>query len=178
MPRSSVVGEIEKMAQKRAELREQIKVQREKKAEKEAVNQANGRFGDVDFAVMIEEKKYKADIIQPHSGSNQMRLCVNVRKRPIFLKEEKDGEIDAISCANPMIQVLECKKKVDGITKYVDSTDFVFDNTFNEKEDSAQVYKYTLASLLPPMFSNGVITCFAYGQTGSGKTFTMVILLP
>lgn len=39
-----------------------------------------------------------------------------------------------------MIKVLEPKKKVDGITKYIDSYDFAFDNTFNENETSEDVY--------------------------------------
>lgn len=49
-------------------------------------------------------------------------MCV--RKRPLFKKEEVAGEIDAISCANPMIRVHEPKLKVDGITKYVENHDF------------------------------------------------------
>lgn len=57
-----------------------------------------------------------------------------MRKRPIFKKEEQNGEIDCISCANPSIRVLAPKYKVDGITKYVDNQDFTFDNSFNEKE--------------------------------------------
>jgi kinesin family protein 2/24 len=34
------------------------------------------------------------------------------------------GEIDALSCSNPMIRVHEPKLKVDGITKYVENHDF------------------------------------------------------
>jgi kinesin family protein 2/24 len=54
-----------------------------------------------------------------------------VRKRPIFKKEEQNGEIDSISSANPQIRVHEPKFKVDGITKYVENHSFTFDNTFN-----------------------------------------------
>jgi kinesin family protein 2/24 len=39
-------------------------------------------------------------------------LCVCVRKRPIFKKEEQTGEIDAISCSNPVIRIHEPKLKV------------------------------------------------------------------
>ena len=54
-----------------------------------------------------------------------------MRKRPIFKKEEQNGEIDSASCANPQIKIHEPKFKVDGITKYVENHTFTFDNTFN-----------------------------------------------
>jgi kinesin family protein 2/24 len=59
-----------------------------------------------------------------------MKIAVCVRKRPIFTKEEGQGEIDAVSAANPVIRVHECKLKVDGITKHIENHDFVFDNAF------------------------------------------------
>ena len=63
--------------------------------------------------------------------------------------------------------------KVDGITKYVKDSNFKFDNTFNENENSQDMYQYALKDILPSLFNNGIITVFAYGQTGSGKTFTI-----
>lgn len=105
-------------------------------------------------------------------------MCV--RKRPIFKKEEQNGEIDAISCANPQIKIHEPKYRVDGITKYIENHMFTFDNTFNEDEVAIpaiqshhDIYKCSLKPLLPSLFQEGIVTCFAYGQTGSGKTFTM-----
>ena len=56
-----------------------------------------------------------------HVHSDQLKICICVRKRPIFAKEAQQGEIDCISCANPKIVVHECKFKVDGITKYIDN---------------------------------------------------------
>ena len=44
-----------------------------------------------------------------------------MRKRPLFQKEAKKGEIDALSCANPKIVIHEPKIKVDGITKYIEN---------------------------------------------------------
>lgn len=67
----------------------------------------------------------------------------------------------------------ECKFRVDGITKYIEDTDFKFDNVFSDGEGSDDVYQFQIKTLLPTLFRNGVVTCFAYGQTGSGKTFTM-----
>jgi len=59
-----------------------------------------------------------------HISSQQMNICVCVRKRPLFSKEMKAGEIDAVTCSNPHIIVHEPKFKVDGITKFVQNNDF------------------------------------------------------
>jgi hypothetical protein len=53
--------------------------------------------------------------------------------------------------------------KVDGITKYVKDSNFKFDNTFNENENSQDMYQYALKDILPSLFNNGIITVFAYG---------------
>ena len=71
------------------------------------------------------------------------------------------------------MRVHECKLKVDGITKYIENSDFTFDNAFDEHKTSEDVYKYMVRPLLDLLFNDGTVTCFAYGQTGSGKTFTM-----
>lgn len=70
-----------------------------------------------------------------------MKISVCVRKRPIFNKESAAGEMDAVSAANPLIRVHECKFKVDGITKYIDNHDFTFDNTFSDLEGTDQLYR-------------------------------------
>lgn len=46
------------------------------------------------------------------------------------------GEIDSVSTSNPKVVVHQPKFKVDGITKYVNDTNFEFDNAFNENENS------------------------------------------
>jgi kinesin family member 2/24 len=103
-----------------------------------------------------------------------LKIAVCVRKRPIFTKEESAGEIDAVSAANPLVRVHECKHKVDGITKVVENHDFYFDNAYSNQDSTDSVYHTTLKPVLPLVFQrNGVVTCFAYGQTGSGKTHTM-----
>lgn len=72
-----------------------------------------------------------------------------------------------------MIWVHEPKIKVDGITKYIDTTDFKFDNSFGEKEETPVLYDCMVSPVIESLFNKGVVTCFAYGQTGSGKTYTM-----
>jgi kinesin family protein 2/24 len=48
-----------------------------------------------------------------------MRICICIRKRPLFPKETANGEIDSVSMCNPAVIVHEPKVKVDGITKYI-----------------------------------------------------------
>lgn len=92
-----------------------------------------------------------------------MKICVCVRKRPLFQKELQAGEIDCVSCNNPTSTVHEPKIKVDGITKYIQNHDFKFDNCYNENETSSDVYQYQIKALLPACFQKGVVTLFAYG---------------
>jgi kinesin family protein 2/24 len=108
-----------------------------------------------------------------HVSATEMHICLCVRKRPLFDKEYQQGEIDCVSSANPNIIVHEPKIKIDGITKYVNDVNFQFDNTFNENENSQDMYEFSIRDLMPTIFENGIVTCFAYGQTGSGKTFTV-----
>jgi kinesin family member 2/24 len=49
-----------------------------------------------------------------------------------------------VSVANPKIRVHECKYRVDGITKYVDNHDFIFDNAFSHAESNDDLYKATI----------------------------------
>ena len=92
-----------------------------------------------------------------------MNICICVRKRPLHDRELNSGEIDAVSTSNPNVVVHEPKVKVDGITKYIQDTTFQFDNTFNENENSQDMYQFSIRDLLPTIFNTGIITCFAYG---------------
>jgi len=83
------------------------------------------------------------------------------------------GEIDCVTCNNPKIFVHECKIKIDGITKYIEDQEFLFDNAFSENETTNDVYKFSVYPTINMILNRGIVTCFAYGQTGSGKTYTM-----
>lgn len=96
-----------------------------------------------------------------------------MRKRPIFKKEIANEEIDCVSVINPKIFVHECKIKIDGITKYIEDQEFLFDNCFSENQQTIDIYKYSVYPNIPLILNGGTVTCFAYGQTGSGKTYTM-----
>jgi kinesin family protein 2/24 len=69
--------------------------------------------------------------------------------------------------------VHDCKLKVDGITKYLDNTEFAFDYAFDENVGTEDVYLSTTQPLVDFILRKGRATVFAYGQTGSGKTYTM-----
>lgn len=171
--KGKLMNEIEKIKQQRESRRAEITKIRKDKQEKEIENEAEGRLGDVDFERMIEDEKFKVHKLAEHQSATNMKLCVCVRKRPIFKKEEVNGENDCISVANPEIKVLESKFKVDGITKFIEKTNFTFDNSFNENESTNDVYNYSVKGAIDELFNNRMITLVAYGQTGSGKTFTM-----
>lgn len=132
---------------------------------------AQGKNCDVEFEEMVE--KCRLSGMSQHHSIKSSKICVCVRKRPMFRREDEAGEIDAISCCNPMIRVHEPKLKVDGITKFVENHTFEFDNIFDEREETVSLYRSAIQPNLNMLLSQGVLTCFAYGQTGSGKTYTM-----
>ena len=137
------------------------------------MNEMQGKVCDVDFELMLEKFKLTDKDFTPHMSTQNMKIAICVRKRPIFKKEAAAGEIDSVSSANPITRVHECKIRVDGITKYIENHDFRFDNSFSDSESTNDLYKAAIQPNIHFPFNKGIVTCFAYGQTGSGKTFTM-----
>jgi len=172
----STLEEIDAISRRREERRRKMEEEKILKQEKKLENEANGKVCDVEFQIMIDEYRENLRKNVSYVTAEDMKIYVCVRKRPIFSKEEKNGEIDANTCVSPCVLVHEPKYKVDGITKYLVNHEFNFDNTFGEEETNDTVYSYTLKSLCPFILNNGTVTCFAYGQTGSGKTYTMKAL--
>ena len=155
----------------------QLKHRREERNKKnEQKNQILYQKLDDDFNFLIQKKKFQIEYqnSQPYKTAKDSKIFVCVRKRPIFQKELMDGEIDCISAINPKVYIYECKIKIDGYTKYIDTNEFKFDNAFNENDSTMLVYNCTIQPSLDILLRGGVVTCFAYGQTGSGKTYTMV----
>lgn len=144
-----------------------------KRHERENNNQALGINVDVEFQALVEQSREKVPFMQPHTSADQLKICVCIKKRPIFQKELSSGEIDSISFSNPKVICHENRYKVDGITRYIENSEFEFDNAFAEDEPTEDLYEYSIAPILDLVFNTGTITIFAYGQTGSGKTYTM-----
>ena len=63
------------------------------------------------------------------------------------------GEIDCMTVSNPRITVHDCKFKVDGITKYIDNQEFIFDNTFSQDESNEELYYYSIKPIIDLVFN-------------------------
>ena len=170
----SVVEEMQQMKQRRETRKKRI--EEEKQHKKDLINDPNYIPKlDYDFDYLIHQKKLEIEneSPSPHTTSEGSKIYVCVRKRPIFDKEIQNGEIDCVSAINPKVIIYDCKLKIDGYTKYIDTNDFYFDNVFNENEKTDLLFDCSVKPSLDILLKGGVVTCFAYGQTGSGKTFTM-----
>ena len=172
--KKSVIDDMQQMKQRREDRKKRI--EEEKQHKKDLLNDPNYIPKlDYDFEYLIHQKKLEIENVEPepHSTSEGQKIYVCVRKRPIFDKEIQNGEIDCVSAINPKVCIYDCKLKIDGYTKYIDTNDFYFDNAFNENEDTNLLFECSVKPSLDILLKGGVVTCFAYGQTGSGKTFTM-----
>ena len=125
-----------------------------KAKEEQKKNPQSGPQGTKDsdavFSKMMVKKKEAISKNKPSQFiySDDSKIFVVVRKRPIFQKELNNGEIDCVSVVNPKIYIHECKVQIDGITKYLDDHEFYFDNAFGDKDQTSDVYKYTIAPVI------------------------------
>jgi kinesin family protein 2/24 len=169
----SIVEDMERLKQRREDRKKKLEEKNEAKIE--ASNEAGVTKVDADYENLIFHKKSSIDykLTQRHTKSDNSKIFVCVRKRPISNKELQAGEIDCVSSLNPRLFIHECKIKIDGITKYIEDHEFYFDNVFSEKEATEDLYTYSIEPTIKLIMNRGIVTCFAYGQTGSGKTYTM-----
>ncbi|KAG7393703.1 hypothetical protein PHYPSEUDO_004466 [Phytophthora pseudosyringae] len=171
-PTMQAIAEIEKKREDRRRAMAAAKRERQRESQ---LNEKLGHPGDVDFQRMIKAfREQNKDKSRAHAEAGDTKITICVRKRPVNTKEVKKHDYDAVTCLNPMAIVHDCKLKVDGITKYLDSNAFNFDHTFDENATNESVYMHTAQPLVKFVFHDGGhATVFAYGQTGSGKTHTM-----
>jgi kinesin family protein 2/24 len=146
---SNPLANIQKIEKDREERRRKFEEIKQQKKDREDANRAAGRVCDVEFDLMVDEERKRIPMALNHVSSNKMEICVCVRKRPLFEKEVANGEIDSVTCPNPKVVVHEFKYKVDGITKFIQNSEFSFDNSYSEKESSHDLYKYQIKDLLP-----------------------------
>jgi kinesin family protein 2/24 len=172
--KKSCLSEIQRLQRDRDERRRNMELAKQERLAEEQRNRESGTPGDVDFQRMIRNFREKeAPPEQTHQTSEDMKICICVRKRPINQKEIKRKDYDSVTCTNPVVIVHDCKLKVDGISKYLDNTPFEFDHTFSEFDNTDDIYLCSVQPLVDFVTQGGRATVFAYGQTGSGKTFTM-----
>ena len=168
---------IAELARKRELRRQSADQYKRNRAADIAKNEREGRPGDVDFQRMITDfrrnTKLRARSHRPIDASN---INIAIRKRPILSKEIARKDWDSITCLHPLTLVHQSSTKVDGISKYLSTTEFSFDHSFDETDDHDVVYRNTAQPLIPFVCDGGNATVFAYGQTGSGKTYTMTKL--
>ena len=136
---SNVINELNNLKRRRKD--EEVKDRqfsddqnRRDNARKMRVKDGHGGYASYD--TMLAENWLNSDAAVEHKRSSDMRICCCVRKRPMFEKEKSQGYFDCLSTKNPTIRIHEPKMKVDGITKYIDTTDFKFDNVYSEHEDT------------------------------------------
>ncbi|XP_043699193.1 kinesin-like protein KIN-13B [Telopea speciosissima] len=124
--------------------------------------------------VLPENNLLKSLPADKEKTSSVAKIKVVVRKRPLNKKEisKKEEDIITIEPTSNFLTVHETKLKVD-LTEYVEKHEFVFDAVLNEEVSNDEVYRETVAPIVPIIFQRTKATCFAYGQTGSGKTYTM-----
>ena len=107
-----------------------LKQRREaRKAKEEKKNlPPNQKEADVQFSKMMNKKKQETSKQKKsnHTYSDNSKIFVVVRKRPLSQKEINNGEIDCVSVINPKMIIHECKVQVDGFTKYLEDHEFFF----------------------------------------------------
>mmetsp|Transcript_14987 Transcript_14987/g.33839 ORF Transcript_14987/g.33839 Transcript_14987/m.33839 type:complete len:537 (-) Transcript_14987:185-1795(-) len=157
-------------------------MQDKKRHREEAVrrNAEAGNPGDLDFVGMVTEWRNRNIHLATANDRNATRtsadkIQVCVRKRPLNDKEKDKKDHDAVTVFHPTVTVHSPKLRVDGISKYIEHTNFRFDHTFGEGHTTEKVYDTCASPLIDyACAGNGNrATIFAYGQTGSGKTYTM-----
>ena len=89
--KDKAVAGIEKIKAKREERRANLEKIKDEKSKRNEINKEKGNNCDVEFDIMIEKERFKTPFLSKHTSSTQMKLCVNVRKRPLFEKEIKKG---------------------------------------------------------------------------------------
>lgn len=198
--RKNTLAEINRLQKERDERRKQMELYKKERLLEEMKNKEEGTPGilqtrsfiylltmllirlftcspgDVDFQRMIRKYRLEHDNHEkPHEIADQEdKILICVRKRPISNKEIQRNDYDSVTCMNPQVVVHDCKLKVDGISKFLDSTSFEVDHTFHENNTTDEIYHYVISPLVPFVVNKrGRATVFAYGQTGSGKTYTM-----
>ena len=103
---------------------------------------------------VFQELLAKSDKLK-ESGENpdctNFKFKIVLRKRPLLHKEVKEGELDCISNSETELRMHECKVKVDGITKYVQNSDFIADRVFGHTISTENIYRQLFQATLEQM---------------------------
>ena len=158
----STLSEIQRLQKNRDDRRKAMDQAKMERAAEDQRNRENGNPGDVDFQRMIRQYREQAPIEHPHTISDDLKICICVRKRPISSKEIKKMDHDSVTCLHPLVVIHDCKLKVDGISKYLDNQSFQVDHTFHEENTTEEIYVYAVEPLVSFVLGGGRGTVFAY----------------
>eukprot|EP00940_MAST-03C_sp_MAST-3C-sp2_P002102 g2102.t1 len=112
--------------------------------------------------------------IEENASSSDKQICVFVRKRPMFKKDKKAGEFDAVTCREKRhICIHDARIHADMIRQFMRNHTFSFSRVFDARAKNETVYEEAARPLVDYAVGGGFATCLMYGQTGSGKTYTM-----
>jgi len=114
----------------------------------------------------------------PAQASEDLRVRVCVRKRPLFVYEEQSDEFDVITVrGGSELVVHNCLTKADLRSLFISHMGYQFSHAFDENSTDDEVYERCAAPVVQHVLQGGVASLFMFGQTGSGKTHTMDGLL-
>lgn len=107
-------------------------------------------------------------------------LRAYIRKRPLFEREEANGEYDVVSIASPredgsvvqQVTVHNCLTEADLYRMYMRNISIAGHAVFGEGSTSEDLYEAMARPLVSRAVDGHISTIFSFGQTGSGKTFT------
>jgi len=131
-----------------------------------------------DFQELIEKSSSETEQDENAlpMGSNNSRVSIVTRKRPISKEEVAMGDFDVISVGlgNPhSVVVYEATLKSDYKTKVLSPHTFRFDAVFSEQQSSEEFYIRTGQSQVLTAKDGGASAFVILGCAGSGKTYTM-----
>ena len=121
-----------------------------------------------------------AQVIQDMK-KGQSNILVAVRLRPLWKKEEEDGEFNIVRILDEKLVILQDphdfepdEAKNELRKNRTRERRYAFDFAFNETVSTENVFKCTAHFLCEAVLDGYNSTVFAYGTTGAGKTFTML----
>jgi len=131
-----------------------------------------------EFKSSISE--WQAQHTVPGGRPRKSPACqVFVRMRPLFDKERKQGEFEAVTVTEEWGEVVvhHCLFHSDLVRMFVDHMGFCFPRAFGAEAEDVKVYGECGSPAVVHAISGQLSTLFMFGQTGSGKTYTMNALM-
>eukprot|EP00931_Biecheleriopsis_adriatica_P061394 TRINITY_DN36912_c0_g1_i1.p1 TRINITY_DN36912_c0_g1~~TRINITY_DN36912_c0_g1_i1.p1 ORF type:complete len:812 (-),score=132.11 TRINITY_DN36912_c0_g1_i1:78-2513(-) len=129
------------------------------------------------FLRSIQEWRMKHSKVDSHTSltASSFSCQVFVRIRPLFEKERRQGEFDAVTAFSGRGEIVihNCLFQSDLIRMLIHHMGFRFPCVFGPDTENQLVYKECGLPLVEHALNGHLATLFMFGQTGSGKTYTM-----